>query len=449
MHFISLEYWLFFAATFVVYYLLRGTRQLRWVVLCSVVFYALYKPAYVGILAAQLAIDYAAGMAIARSSTYKKAWLLASIGSNLALLFAFKYLGWALGLVGIDFALAATVPLGLSFHTFQGIAYTIDVYKGRFVAERNFWRFSQYIFFFPQLVAGPIERPGHFMPQITFKPFLPLNLIAGGRLVLWGLVQKMVVADRLALLADPVFSGHQTYSAFGTLLGVLAFTVQIFADFSGYTDIARGCARMLGYTLIDNFANPYGATSITDFWRRWHMSLSSWFRDYVYIPLGGNKLPLAGWAAAILLVFALSGLWHGAQTTFLVWGLYHGLLLIIERVAKPSRAVTQWLTLPLVAIGWVFFRAADLPFALHIFSTLGGPWHMPQGGAGAEFAAAGNIGLAGFFALFFLLAHGYKNQVSYWLKQAPLARWALYFLAIALILFFSPVANPAFIYFQF
>jgi len=450
MNFISLEYWLFFLASFGVYYALRGRRQLGWIVLCSTLFYTIYKPAYLGILVGQLLIDYTAGLGIARSPRYRKAWLLGSIVTNLALLVGFKYLGWLLGLAGVDFALAEAVPLGLSFHTFQGIAYTTDVYRGQFKAERDFLKFAQYIFFFPQLVAGPIERPGHFIPQIEDKPFRSADFIEGGRLVLWGLVQKMVVADRLALIVDPVFARPSSFSAPGVLVGMLAFTFQILADFSGYTDIARGCARMLGYRLVINFRNPYGAHSISDFWRRWHISLSTWFRDYVYIPLGGSHQGVLGWMGSIVLVFALSGIWHGAQTTFLVWGLFHAALLILERITRAPAALTRFFTFPLLVVSWVFFRASSIEGAGQLFSTLATAraWTFETSLSG-QFTGSGNVFIAASFALGFQLIHAYRARVAALLRQYTAIRWGLYYLALLLLLFLSPIQNPPFIYFQF
>lgn len=450
MNFISLEYWLFFFASFGVYYVLRGRRQLGWIVLCSTLFYTIYKPAYLGILVGQLLIDYTAGLGIARSPRYAKAWLLCSIVSNLALLVGFKYLGWLLGLAGVDFPMAEAVPLGLSFHTFQGIAYTTDVYRGQFKAERDFLKFAQYIFFFPQLVAGPIERPSHFIPQIEDKPFRAENFIEGSRLVLWGLVQKMVVADRLALFVDPVFARPSGFSAPAVLVGMLAFTFQILADFSGYTDIARGCARMLGYNLVLNFRNPYGAVSISDFWRRWHISLSSWFRDYVYIPLGGSRQGLLGWMGSSILVFALSGIWHGAQTTFLVWGLFHATLLILERITHAPQRLTRWLTFPLLVVSWVFFRAPSLEAVSQLFSTLfqAEAWASSTS-LSEQFAGAGNLYLAAALALTLQAIHAWYAPLSIAVRRHTLPRWALYYLAILLLLFLSPIQNPPFIYFQF
>lgn len=448
MNFISLEYWLFFAGTTVVYFGLRGRLQLGWVVLCSVAFYAAYKPAFLLILATQLAIDFTAGWQMG-AERHRQFWLWASVCSNVALLFSFKYLGWVLGLAGIDFTLSAEVPLGLSFHTFQGIAYAADVYARRVAPERRFLPFAQYIFFYPQLVAGPIERPGHFLPQVTDKRFSPADLVAGGRLILWGLVQKMVIADRLALIADPVFAGRAPYGGPAIAVGILAFTVQILADFAGYTDIARGCARVLGYRLTLNFNNPYGASSVSDFWRRWHISLSTWFRDYVYIPLGGNRLTGLRWAAAILLVFALSGLWHGAALTFLVWGLYHAAWLLAERWLPIPRWLSAAYTFWAVALGWVFFRAPTLGRAQEMLMaltrlSLPDVAQLPQ-----QLAGTGNLTLSAALAGAYLLAMRFAAPATQLIQKRALLRWFCYYAAIGLLLFLAPSNNPAFIYFQF
>jgi D-alanyl-lipoteichoic acid acyltransferase DltB (MBOAT superfamily) len=416
-----------------------------------VFFYTVYKPEFLLILAVQLSIDYTAGWQLARAQRQGKqgrGWMLASVISNLGLLVGFKYVAWLAGLAGYSVAGSAIVPLGLSFHTFQGIAYTVDVYRKQVQAERNFLKFCTYIFFFPQLIAGPIERPGHFMPQIVSKRFNAQDMVEGLRLVLWGLVQKMVVADRLALVVDPVFANPSRHSGPEVLLALLAFSVQLLADFSGYTDIARGCARMLGYTLTLNFKNPYGAKTLSDFWRRWHISLSSWFRDYVFIPLGGSKVGYSRWVFNILVVFALSGLWHGAQTTFLLWGLWHGIALILERQLKLPSWMQHGFTVLVLVGGWLLFRAESLQDIGTLVAAFGYGWR-EWAGAFQAFPAAGNIPLTLALAAIFLGTHAWVLSSPTVLLGKGWVRWSLYYAGVGAILLLAPIQNPAFIYFQF
>jgi D-alanyl-lipoteichoic acid acyltransferase DltB (MBOAT superfamily) len=286
------------------------------------------------------------------------------------------------------------------------------------------------------------------MPQIVSKRFNAQDMVVGLRLVLWGLVQKMVVADRLALVVDPVFANPSRHSGPEVLLALLAFSIQLLADFSGYTDIARGCARMLGYTLTLNFKNPYGAKTLSDFWRRWHISLSSWFRDYVFIPLGGSKVGYSRWVFNILVVFALSGLWHGAQTTFLLWGLWHGIALILERQLKLPSWMQHGFTVLVLVGGWLLFRAESLQDIGTLVAAFGYGWR-EWAGAFQAFPAAGNIPLTIALAAIFLGSHAWVLSSPTVLLGKSWVRWSLYYAAVGAILLLAPIQNPAFIYFQF
>lgn len=360
-------------------------RGWRWAVLLglSVVFYGWWNPLYLVPLAVSAGVDYVAARAMARreSRAARRPWLVASVVANLGLLAIFKYADFALTTAAwlsngawAAPALGLVLPVGISFYTFQSLAYTIDVYRGRESAEPNAGRFFLYVLFFPQLVAGPIERSTALMPQLRAEPRWDAGRAASGLLlILWGLVKKVVVADRLALFVDAVYGNPQGYGPAALWLATYAFAFQIYGDFSGYSDIAIGSARLLGVDLMRNFRTPYASTSVTEFWRRWHISLSTWFRDYLYVPLGGNRRGETRTRINLLVVFLVSGLWHGAAWTFVVWGALHGLYVLAERVTGTARdrlwsrsgaAVQRWrrplalvVTFHAVVLAWVFFRA--------------------------------------------------------------------------------------------
>ncbi|HEX8530951.1 MAG TPA: MBOAT family O-acyltransferase, partial [Cytophagales bacterium] len=319
MLFNSLAYLLFFPAVTLLYFLLP--HRWRWVhlLLASCFFYAAFVPAYLLVLGFTIGVDYAAGLLIARARGRRRAaWLALSLIANVGVLAAFKYYNFVAGnmndllhaLVGQPPALPlldVLLPIGLSFHTFQAMSYTIEVYRGRQPAERHPGIYALYVLFFPQLVAGPIERPQGLLPQFRERhPFRSDDATAGLRLILWGMFKKVVIADRLALFTDPVFNDPRSYSPVVLWLAAFFFSFQIFCDFSGYSDIAVGSARVLGFRLMQNFDRPYAARTVAGFWTRWHISLSSWLRDYVYIPLGGNRVPAARWCFNIGVVFLLS-----------------------------------------------------------------------------------------------------------------------------------------------
>ncbi|MCO5947671.1 MBOAT family O-acyltransferase [Mucilaginibacter flavidus] len=322
----------------------------------------------------------------------RKLFLLISIVVNVGVLGFYKYFNFIsenfnLLLVSsrtgpipmLDFIL----PIGLSFHTFQAMSYTIEVYRGHQKAERHFGIYALYVMFYPQMVAGPIERPQHILPQLhRLNKVNDSKFISGILLMATGLFKKMVIADRLGLYVDPVFSHPHSHSALELLLATYFFAFQIYCDFSGYTDIAIGAALVLGVELMKNFNMPYLATNLAEFWKRWHISLSTWFRDYLYIPLGGNRGPFYYTCFNLLVVFLISGLWHGANWKYLVWGLLHGFLLIGYQVLKKLRIEVKgyrflkWLlTFNLVCLAWIFFRAdsvGDAWFILKKISSAGG-----------------------------------------------------------------------------
>lgn len=384
MLFDTLAYWLFFGATLVLLACLRDRPAKIALVLASYVFYAGWDVRFCLLLAASTAVNYGFGLWIeSAAGAARKRALLAAVSFNLGLLAVFKYYNFFIesmaSLLGIDPAgalLNIVLPVGISFVTFEGVAYATDVYRRQLPAVRSKTDFALFIAFFPHLVAGPIIRPMDFFPQLATRPLLSSEDSRWGlREILKGLFKKVALANYFAPIADACFSGGSyAGAAVPAWAGVLAFSLQIYFDFSGYTDIARGCARLLGYRFPANFERPYLSANISDFWRRWHISLSFWLRDYLYVPLGGNRRGTRRTLLNLLIVMGLGGLWHGASWNFAIWGLYHGLLLIAHRgwqrllqasglQAAGARPLWQplWIacTFVLVTLGWVPFRAAD------------------------------------------------------------------------------------------
>ncbi len=394
MLFNSFEYLVFLPLAVAGYFLLPARLRNLWLLLASCVFYMVYRPGYILVLAGLIGIDYSAGILIEGASRQRaRQYLLASIFATCAVLVAFKYFDFfaeslwlALRLHRKPPVTGWPLPIGLSFHTFQSLAYVIEVYRGRQSAERNPVTYATYVLFFPQLVAGPIERPGHMLHQfVAFHRFDPVRVSHGLRRIAWGLFKKSVIADRLALFVNDVYAKPQDFGGFYLTAAAVAFTYQIYCDFSGYTDIALGSAQVLGFRLCENFDSPFRAASLADFWRRWHISLSSWFRDYVYIPLGGNRGTKFLTARNIIITFALSGLWHGASWTYVVWGLAHGVYLLLERGSEPIRrrvfaalsmakgdpfreSAGMLLTFAFVCASFVLFRAQSLSQAKYFFT---------------------------------------------------------------------------------
>ena len=393
MLFCTYQYFLFFSIVLALFYL--GPRGWHTVLLlvASYLFYMSWNWKFIPLLAGLTVIDYVAALWIERSQgPGRRLALWISLAANLGFLGFFKYYNFAasnlaaiLGLPENAWRLSIVLPLGISFHTFQSISYVVDVYRGQQKAIRRPLDYALFISFFPQLVAGPIVRARQFFhDHDAWTPPSSVDVKASVFLIVAGVVKKVAVADNLAVTADRYFGAAPgSGGAGGAWAAVFAFSLQIFFDFSGYTDIAIGSALLLGYHFPPNFRRPYLAASITDFWRRWHMSLSSWLRDYVYIPLGGNRRGRLRTYVNLLATMLLGGLWHGANWTFVVWGGYHGLLLAIERALGISRtrerrwsirdAVRSALTFFLVSIGWVFFRASNLHRALAVIRDLATP----------------------------------------------------------------------------
>lgn len=391
MLFNSFEFLIFFPVVTLVYFLLP--HRFRWMHLlaASCVFYCAFIPVYILILFLTIIIDYFAGIAIESSHGKKrKRYLVISIISNIGILAVFKYYNFFIEnineLLGSGIKdyhlpmLKIILPIGLSFHTFQAMSYTIEVYRGNFKAERHFGIYALYVMFYPQLVAGPIERPQNVLHQFREKHnFNPVLFQAGLRLMLWGLFKKVVIADRLAIYVDGVFDSPEQLGSLNYILATVFFSVQIYCDFSGYSDIAIGSARTMGFDLMTNFNRPYFSTNIREFWSRWHISLSTWFRDYLYIPLGGNRVSKSRLYYNTVIVFMLSGFWHGAKWTFVVWGGLHAIYSVIHMATKSYfekmkkrfgwyRLAAVFTTFALVSFAWIFFRANNLHSAGHVIS---------------------------------------------------------------------------------
>ncbi|MFM6946461.1 MAG: MBOAT family O-acyltransferase [Flavobacteriales bacterium] len=383
----------------------------------------------------------------------RKRFLILSLLANISILAFYKYFGFAnqtlielFALIGKEFKhydLGIILPIGLSFHTFQSMSYTIEVYRGQQPAEKHLGYFANYVLFFPQMVAGPIERYASLGTELRKKQTLQYqNLSAGFRLILLGFVVKMVVADNLAPYVNDVYNAPLSYSSWQIALALLCFSFQIYADFFGYSLIAQGSARLLGIHIMDNFKTPYFSKNIGEFWRHWHISLSTWFRDYLYIPLGGNLVKYKRWILNTLIVFGISGLWHGANWTFIIWGVLHGIFIILE---KPAKKYTNAIvTFVFVSIAWVFFRAPNLMIAKEIFRNL---FSLSSISKQPVNMMAPMLALV----LMFVLDLFYrKKRFDLVLDDlSVLQRWVIYFFLIFILLFFSGTQKFTFIYFQF
>jgi alginate O-acetyltransferase complex protein AlgI len=467
MLFHSFAFLLLFATTFAVYWSIKNhRRRVAWLVIASIIFYANWNAPLVSLIAFSAVFDFLIARWIEASTlpVRRKVLLTVSITASLGLLAYFKYTNFLIDatcstahLLGIEMTrpvFQVVLPLGISFYTFETISYVVDVYRGRLKAERNFLDYALFLMFFPHLIAGPIVRPGHFLPQVKRIKYLNWYRVhLGMQLVLLGLIKKAVIADQLANLVDPVFASPGTYSS-GTLwVAVLCYAVQIYCDFSGYSDMAIGTAHALGFHLPENFNMPYFALNIADFWRRWHISLSTWLRDYLYIPLGGNRHGAAKMYRNLMITMLLGGLWHGAGWTFVFWGFYHGLLLAMHRAIRwpvwlgnkrlvPLRIASTFLC---VCVGWVFFRAKTFSDAWLILHRMFVPTQGLTLAPHVVMLAAAVLTLV-FLAHLLTLAVNWQNLVRRTPLQLVAAGMAIGFLLVQILM---PDTGGAFIYFQF
>lgn len=392
MLFNSLHFLVFFPIVCIVYFLLPSLRWRNLFLLgASYYFYMNWEPVYALLLFSSTLITYLAALGIAKfpKQKDKRICLIGSLVLNLGILFLFKYYNFAaenltllLTQIGISIPMPSfglLLPVGISFYIFQALGYSIDVYRGKTNVEKNFFTYALFVSFFPQLVAGPIERSTNLLQQ--FKKdhsFSYENVMTGIRLMLWGYFLKLVLADRCALYVDPVFNNVPYHNGGSFLLASLFFPFQIYGDFAGYSLTAIGAAKVMGFNLMENFRRPYFATTVTDFWHRWHISLSTWFKDYVYIPLGGNRVSLVRCHFNIMTTFIVSGIWHGANWTFIIWGTIHGALQCIEKWLgwnkkqwNKREKMTHWaLTFCVVCIAWIFFRANTISDAFQIIKSI-------------------------------------------------------------------------------
>ena len=489
MLFNSLDFLLFFPAVTLVCFLVPARLRYLWLLAASYYFYLCWSPRYALLMLFSTAVTWAGGGVISHSasSRTRKAALAATLLANLGVLAVFKYfnffsrnlevLAGALGLSLRAPRLDLLLPVGISFYTFQALGYTIDVYRGDVEAEANPLRYALFVSFFPQLVAGPIERSGSLLRQLRSVPrFDGVRVRAGLARMLWGLFQKMVIADRLALFVDTVFNSPAGKPGSAAAVAAVLFTFQIYCDFGGYSNIAIGAAQVLGVTLMENFRQPFLAPSVRDFWRRWHISLSSWFRDYLYIPLGGSRRGRSRALLNNLIVFFVSGLWHGAAWHYVFWGVLHGVYVTVGRLtldarkrlrsalhiredSLPLRVCGTAVTFALVALAFLFFRANSMSDALLLLramtsdlrlSALAGEGLYAYGLDRPDFTVA--LAALGILILCDLLSERTDTLAALERRALPL-RWTVYLLLAFSVLVFG-VYGPeydaaAFIYFEF
>ena len=462
-----MRFFYLFAVAFAAYWSLRR-QTLRMVVLllASIYFYARWNPWLVGLVLGTALFDYWIAIRIEDSDDprRRRALLVASLCVTLGLLGFFKYTnflcgviwsaGAALGLAGAAPVFQIVLPLGISFYTFETVSYVVDVYRRRLPAERKLLDYSLFLLFFPHLIAGPIVRPASFLPQLrVLQRFDWSRMELGLRLFVLGFIKKAVIADQLALLVDPVYAAPGAYASSALWIATLGYAIQIYCDFSGYTDMALGCAHAFGLRLPTNFDVPYTSLNVAEFWRRWHISLSSWLRDYLYIPLGGNRGSRAATYRNLLLTMLLGGLWHGAAWTFVAWGAYHGALLALHRALPwprflelpafaPARAAFTFLC---VCLGWVLFRARSLADAGIVYAGLFRPTagHALAPGVAAAFAGLFAVVLAAHLIARFADIEALVQRLPVPVTASALAG------ALLLAQLLAPDEGGAFIYFQF
>jgi len=485
MIFNSLDFAVFLPIVFILYWFVFNKniqKQNLLIVFASYLFYGWWDWRFLSLIFFSTIVDYLIGRGLKSENNIKKRKLLLwiSVFVNLGFLGFFKYYNFFLDNFIAAFSFFGTeihvnslniiLPVGISFYTFQTLSYTIDVYRKKLAPTENFIVFAAFVSFFPQLVAGPIERATHLLPQFTKKRRLSfINIQFGFIRILWGLFKKVVIADRLALTVNTVYNAPNDFGGIHYIIATILFAFQIYCDFSGYSDIAIGTARMFNFKLMENFKSPYFSKSLGEFWRRWHISLSTWFRDYVYIPLGGNRVNNFRLYFNIFLVFVVSGFWHGAKWTFVIWGAVHGIILIIEHIIntkevfliKKNNHIFSFIkiivTFCIVCLAWIFFRANSTNDAFLMISNLFDftqPLKTITRGMSLYLNNPFWLFLVNFvliaILLFveFLVINNKLNEVKI-IKKAPLVRWGIYTCLIIAIMMFGYFEINQFIYFQF
>lgn len=487
MFFNSIEFVFFLPIVFFIYWML-GRKNLIFqnflLFFSSCFFYACWDWRFLFLLMFSILLDYFSGIKIFEASgkREKYIWLSLSIVINLGFLFCFKYYNFfvssfasALNQIGLKAnisSLQLILPVGISFYTFHGLSYIIDIYNERVYPERNFINYAVFVSFFPLLVAGPIERATHLLPQVVKKrEFNYAKAVDGLRQILWGLFKKIVIADNCAEIANLAFNNTSEYFGIFLILGAIFFAFQIYGDFSGYSDIAIGVSRLLGFNLIKNFNYPYFSRNIAEFWRRWHISLSSWFRDYLYIPLGGSKVNTLKKIRNTFIIFIVSGFWHGANWTFIIWGLLNALYFIPSLLAKKNRiyldVVAKGRTFPtikefsailltfgLTVFAWIFFRAANIPHAIFYIKKMLSGLELQSGYLKVFDLFNEKFGFSIVFIILIFFSIEWKGRENEYaisnlgLKWPSSVRYLIYLL-ITTSLFWYGGANQQFIYFQF
>ncbi len=469
MIFNSLQFIVFFVIVTAAYFVVPYRLRWFWLLLASCYFYMAFVPVYILILGFTIVIDYLAGILIEKYEGRMRGFLLAaSLVANIGVLAVFKYynfLNYNLTKILhlVDYVnpipiLSILLPVGLSFHTFQAMSYTIEVYKGNQKAERHFGMYALYVMFYPQLVAGPIERPQNILHQFREKHNFDFERFKSGLArMAFGFFKKVVIADRLAMVVDHSYGNIDAQNGFSLLVATVFYSFQIYCDFSGYSDIAIGAARIMGFELMENFKSPYLSKSIPEFWKRWHISLSTWFRDYLYIPLGGNRVKISRWYFNLMVVFLISGLWHGANWTFVAWGLLHGIYQVCavekDKFLKRTnikvsdsllmRVLQITTTFSLVTFAWIFFRAAKPVHALKIIDKI----------FRVSVHDTLNFGLNTtemWFCVFLIMALLFKEKFYNTVSVTNNYRfWSLILFLIAGCYFLGVFGAKQFIYFQF
>ena len=471
MLFNTIDFAIFLPLVVIFYYLIP--HKFRWIFLlaASYFFYMSWRVEYILLIVASTLVDYFSGLRMERLPDRKARlpWLILSLGINLGLLFFFKYFNFAtenlnslfdkVGLNAEIPLMKLLLPVGISFYTFQTLSYSIEVYYGKQKAEKHLGYFALYVSFFPQLVAGPIERYSRLAPQFRERQVISYDKLSRGlRLILYGLFIKMVIADNVSGIVDQVYAHPENFASADILKGIFLYSFQIYSDFYGYSTIAIGSALLLGIRIMDNFKSPYLAKNISEFWQRWHISLSTWFRDYLYFPLGGNRVSRQRWVLNILLVFLISGLWHGANWTFLVWGGLFGLLYILERLVNEAFGLQRehraysaghlllaLKTFLLVTVLWVFFRSQSFEEAMDIFRFLAADAPVDRQTLIIPLSTW-------LFLLVFVVSDLilYNKRFDTWVGGMPfILRWLIYGILLLGVIVFAGVENFPFIYFQF
>lgn len=494
MQFNSLSFMIFFPIVTALYFVIPKKLRSIWLLIASYYFYMNWNPKYALLMGFSTVVTYAVAILVEKKEDEKtkKALLLAGLLINLSILVLFKYANFVIETVdfistklqlgSVDYRLNLLLPVGISFYTFQALGYVIDVYRGEVKAEKNFITYALFVSFFPQLVAGPIERSKNLLGQLReieqIKLWNAKRVASGAILMVWGLFMKMVIADRVAILVDTVFDEFWAYGGVALVMAAIGFTIQIYCDFGSYSLIAIGAAKVMGFTLMENFNTPYFARNIRDFWARWHISLSTWFKDYLYIPLGGNRKGRSRKNINLMIVFLVSGLWHGANWSYVVWGGIHGAYQVIGNELKDFRSKVRSklgvnekafsfafgqmvVTFILVAFAWIFFRADNIMDALRFIKgiiTRFDPWSLFNGGIytyGLDRVEM-NILAVSMIILFLvdLIRYKYKQTLDKYLMSQNLWFEWLAIIVLILMIFVFGEYGPTydakqFIYFQF